>query len=324
MPTSSLPLVSVVTPAYNEEKYLGECIESVLGQSYTHWDYLIVNNCSTDGTAAIAQKYAAADPRIRVVTNHALVPAVANFNVALRQISPQSKYCKMVLGDDWIFPECLERMVGVMEEHPSVGIVGSYGLQGQCVVWQGLSYRDTVISGHEICRQRLLGGRYVFGTPTSVLFRSDLVRARDPFYNEANVHAADSEACFELLKSSDFAFIHQILTFSREREGSLLEASRDLNASAADLLHELVVYGPEYLAPEEHRQRLGVLVSEYYDFLAASLLERRGREFWRFHKSKLRENGIEFSEGRLLGAVIRKMGDRFRVRRKGSQPRWGL
>jgi glycosyltransferase involved in cell wall biosynthesis len=41
------PLVSVVTPVYNGEIYLRECIESVLNQTYTHWDYTIVNNCST-------------------------------------------------------------------------------------------------------------------------------------------------------------------------------------------------------------------------------------------------------------------------------------
>jgi glycosyltransferase involved in cell wall biosynthesis len=324
MHAPSLPLVSVVTPAYNEEKYLGECIESLLAQSYTHWDCLIVNNCSTDGTLAIAQKYAARDSRIRVVSNSSLIPAVANFNVALRQISPESKYCKIVLGDDWIFPECLERMVSMMEEHSSVGIAGAYGLQGQCVVWQGLPYCNSVVSGRDICRRRLLGGRYVFGTPTSVLFRSDLVRSRDPFYNEANVHAADSEACFELLKGCDFGFVHQILTFSREREGSLLQASRELNASAADILHELVAYGPTYLAPNEHEERLHTIVSEYYDFLATGFLQRRDSKFWSFHKGKLQENGIVFSRVRLAGAAIHKTVDRFRVRRKGSQPRWGL
>jgi glycosyltransferase involved in cell wall biosynthesis len=322
MHSSSLPLVSIVTPAYNEEKYIAECIESVLAQNYSNWDYAILNNCSTDGTQAIAQKYAAADPRIRVISNSALIPAVANFNHALRQISSASKYCKIVLADDWIFPECLERMVAVMEEHPSVGIVGAYGLQDPLVLWVGLPYASNVVSGREICRQRLLGGPYVFGSPTSVLFRSDLVRSRDLFYNESNLHAADSEACFELLKDCDFGFVHQVLTFSRERHGSLFQTSRELNASAADILHELVAYGPHYLTPDEHAKCLDATLSKYYDFLATSLLQGRNKGFWEYHTGKLKENGTGFSYACLAGALSRKILNRFRVAGRGRQ--WGL
>ena len=56
MDSQTLPLVSIVTPAYNEEKYLSTCIESVLAQTYSNWDYMIVNNCSADRTLAIAQE----------------------------------------------------------------------------------------------------------------------------------------------------------------------------------------------------------------------------------------------------------------------------
>lgn len=322
--TSSSPLVSVVTPAYNEEKYLAECIESVLAQSYTHWDYLIVDNCSTDGTLTIAKKYAATDPRIRVISNDTLIPAVANFNSALRRISSESKYCKIVFADDWMFPECLQRMVALMEEHLSVGIAGACGLQGQLVLWQGLPYPSNVVSGHEICRQRLLGGPYVFGSATSLLFRANLVRSRDPFYNESNVHAADSETCFELLKGCDFGFVHQILTFSREREGSLLQASRELNASAADILHELVAYGPCYLTPDEYRECMDVTISKYYEFLATCLIHRRDDVVLDYHRGKLEENGVGFSWASLACAVSRKIADRFRVRSRGGQLRWGL
>jgi glycosyltransferase involved in cell wall biosynthesis len=323
MHASSAPLVSIVTPAYNEEKYIAECVESVLAQSYSNWEYTIVNNCSDDGTLAVAQKYAAADPRMRVISNSTLIPAVANFNHALRQISSSSKYCKMVLADDWMFPECLERMVALMEKHPSVGIVGAFGLTGAFVLWSGLPYGSSVVSGGEVCRQRLLGGPYVFGSPTSVLFRADLVRSRDPFFNESNVHAADTEACFESLKSADFGFVHQVLTFSRERDGSLFQNSRELNASAADILHELVVYGPHYLTPDEHAKCLDTTLSKYYDFLATSLLQGRDKSFWDYHKEKLKEDGTGFSYARLSGAVGRKIWDRFRVRR-GASRQWGL
>src|SRR3989442_1303003 len=94
-------LVSVVTPVYNGENYLRECIESVLAQTYTHWDFTIVNNCSTDRTLDIAQEYAVKDPRIRIHNNETLVRQIANYNIAFRQISPESKYCKVVAADDW-------------------------------------------------------------------------------------------------------------------------------------------------------------------------------------------------------------------------------
>jgi glycosyltransferase involved in cell wall biosynthesis len=104
MSTTSEPLVSVVTPAYNEEEYIAECIESVLAQTYQNWDYTVVNNCSKDKTLEIARRYAAKDPRIRVHDNEQFLEMIPNHNVAIRQISPASKYCKVVLADDRIFP----------------------------------------------------------------------------------------------------------------------------------------------------------------------------------------------------------------------------
>src|SRR5262245_34009099 len=189
MNTTSQPLVSIVTPVYNEAEYLAECVESVLAQTYQNWDYTIVDNCSTDGSVDIARRYAAQDQRIRILENQRFLRAIPNFNGALRQIAPASKYCKVVLGDDWIFPECLERMVAVAEAHPSVGIVGAYALEGGQVRWTGLPYPSTLVCGREICRKHFLDKLYVFGSQTSVLYRADLVRSHDPFYTEANIHA---------------------------------------------------------------------------------------------------------------------------------------
>src|SRR5579872_5775244 len=126
MPSPSEPLISVVTPVYNGEKLLSGCIQSVLAQTYQNWDYTIVNNCSTDKTLEIARSYAAKDRRIRVHDNEEFLPMLANHNLAVRQISPDSKYCKMVLADDWIYPRCLEKMVEVAEAHRSVGLVSAY------------------------------------------------------------------------------------------------------------------------------------------------------------------------------------------------------
>ena len=325
MPSLDHPLVSIVTPAYNEEQHLEECLKSVLAQTHPHWECTIVNNCSTDKTRAIAERFAAVDSRFHVVSRNTLLPALANFNAALRQIPASSKYCKIILADDWMFPECLERMVKLMEAHPSVGIVGAYGLEGQWILWEGLPYPSDVISGREICRQRLLGGPYVFGSPSSVLFRADWVRNRDPFYNESNLQA-DSEVCFELLKNCDFGFVHQVLTFSRDhRPEARLEASRDLNTAAAGMLHELICFGPHYLSPEEYQACLKATLAKYYDFLSTSVFLGRDKKFWEYHRMKMKQEGVEFRYSRLAFWVAKKVLRRLRPASSAPRtPQWGL
>src|SRR3546814_10080907 len=80
-PMGSRPArVSVVTPVYNGGAFLGEAIESVLRQTLPDWNYVILDNCSTDETPEIAAAYAAKDSRIRVLRNDRLVPIIANRN----------------------------------------------------------------------------------------------------------------------------------------------------------------------------------------------------------------------------------------------------
>ena len=298
MPSNNEPLVSVVTPAYNGEQYLRECIESVLAQTYANWDYTIVDNCSTDRTRDIAREYAARDSRIRLQSNQSFVRVIENHNIALRQISPQSKYCKVVAADDWIFPECLEKMVRLAEENPSVAIVGSYGLCGTTLVNNGVPYTSTVIPGRELCRRHHLGELYVFGAPTSVLFRSDIVRSRHAFYNENNFHA-DTEACYEFLEHHDFGFVHQVLTFRREREESLTSYADRLNTYLPNILYILTRYGPKYLSEEEFAHELRRKLRVYYRFLGREVFRMRGREFWSYHLKKLDSVGYPLSIPRL-------------------------
>jgi glycosyltransferase involved in cell wall biosynthesis len=307
MDSKPLPLVSIVTPVYNNEEHFAECIESVLAQTYQNWDYTIVNNCSTDRSGDIARRYAAKDRRIRVHDNDQFLKAVPNHNLALRQISAESKYCKIVFADDWIFPRCIEEMVAVAEEHPSVGIVGAYGLEESRIAWVGLPYPSRQVPGRDVCRRLFLEGLYVFGTSTSVLYRSDLVRSRDPFYNEGNFHA-DREACVVLLKTCDFGFVHQVLTFKRLGAESLtLTVSWDLMTHFGCMLSTLVTHGPEFLTKEEFEGSLDRLLTEYYNFLAVSVMRgRRDKKFWDYQKRKLDET-VGFSRTRLAGAVLTRL-----------------
>jgi glycosyltransferase involved in cell wall biosynthesis len=302
----SSPLVSILTPVHNDAQYLAECIESVLAQTYKNWEYTVVDNCSSDGSADIARRYATRDARIRVHENQQFLRVVSNHNVTLRQMSPASKYCKMIFADDWMFPECLERMVAIAEEHPSVGIVGSYSLQGREVMWSGLPYPSTLVCGRELGRRILLEPLYVLGSATTMLYRAELVRSQDPFYNESNVHA-DTEACFALLRSCDFGFVHQVLTFTRERAGSLSTMSTDLNTHKAGMLHVLLTYGSDYLTRRECEECLGRQLSDYYRFLGKNLLLAREDSFWQYHQKKLIESGLGFNRLRLARGLLQAL-----------------
>ena len=306
------PLVSVVTPVYNGALYLNQCIESVLAQSYSNWEYIIVNNCSTDETLQIAQEYASKEKRIQLHSNDRLLDIIANHNRAFRLISPNSKYCKQVSADDWLFPECLARMVKVAEDNPSVGIVGSYQLSGcgadgrrWSVKWAELPYPSTLIPGKDICRSQLLGGPYIFGSPTSILYRSDLVRAQESFFPNSTPHA-DTSACYKYLQQSDFGFVHQVLSYERIHGEAASAECRTFNSYESSRLSDLVEYGPSYLTAEEFCKRKEESLASYYNFLGVSVFHFRGKAFWDYHKQRFRECGQTLSTIRLAGAVVTK------------------
>jgi glycosyltransferase involved in cell wall biosynthesis len=307
MSTTSEPLVSVVTPAYNEEEYIAECIESVLAQTYQNWDYTIVNNCSKDKTLEIARRYAAKDPRIRVHDNEQFLTMIPNHNVAVRQISPASRYCKVVLADDWIFPRCLEEMVNVAETYPSVGVVSAYERFGQQVRITGLPVEQNLVTGKEASRQFLLDKLLLFGAQTSVLYRADLVRSRDPFYVEDEMYA-DFEACFAILSKSDLGFVHEILTFSRPRPASIGAISADLGAHYGSVIGMLFTYGKACLTSEEFEECLNHKLSDYYTFLGRRSLVGRDPGFWSYHKRTFARMGLNFNRARVAKAALGELG----------------
>jgi glycosyltransferase involved in cell wall biosynthesis len=309
------PLVSVVTPVYNGALYLRECIESVLAQTYSNWEYTIVNNCSTDATLQIAEEYARKDRRIHVYSNEALLPIIANHNRAFRLISPESKYCKVVSADDWLFPECIARMVDLAEAYPSVGIVGSYQLSGSGsnwrawhVRWSELPYPSSVIPGREVCRLHLLGISYVFGTPTSVLYRSVQVRGQEEFYPNSTAEA-DTSACYKYLQNTDFGFVHQVLSYERVHQQSQSAECRSLNSYASSRIRDLIEYGPNCLSTEELNKRLEESLDYYYTFLGASVFHFRDKTFWNYHKKRLKELGHPLSYVRLAKEISVKLFD---------------
>lgn len=291
------PVVSVVTPFYNTAPYLAECIESVLAQSFRDFEYILVDNQSTDGSAAIAERYAVQDSRIRVIRNREFLSQVRNYNHALRQIAPGTRYCKVVQADDWIFPRCLEEMVGVADAHPSAGMVGAYTLIERNLYLDGLPYPSALVPGREVCRRFLLDGLYVWGSPTATLLRADLVRSRNPFYDERSP-LEDVDICFELLGQADFGFVHQVLTFTRRENESLMSGLKHFGVLVLARMMASEKYGPLFLTPDEQRRRRREVSREYYALLGEAIVRRRPPQFWELHRKGLEAAGTRLSEWR--------------------------
>jgi len=311
-------LVSVVTPFYNTREYLSECIESVLRQTYTDWDYILVDNCSTDGSTEIAECYAERFPdKIRLVRTKSFLSQVQNYNFALTCIPPDSKYCKMIQADDWLFPDCIRSMVEVAETHPTVGLVGAYQLEGVEVRLDGLPYPSTMVSGRQVSRLCFLEGAYVFGTPTSVLIRSEIIRSRVPFYDERYTPNEDSHAWFDLMKAWDFGFVHQVLMYSRRQSDALCARLWPLGAEFFVRLSYVAVHGKDFLSEGEFARCLKRAEKAYFLHLtkAACSLRPEAREFWEFHQKWMASINYSFDWKRLARwlprAVVEKAWDSF-------------
>jgi glycosyltransferase involved in cell wall biosynthesis len=286
----SIPFVSVVTPFYNTHNYLAECIESVLRQTHTNFEYILVDNQSTDGSSDVAQQYVSRFPeKVRLVHTASFLTQVQNYNFGLSLISPNSKYCKIVQADDWIFPECLKSMVEVAEAHPKVGIVSAYELEGDHVsLGGGFPYPSPEVPGRDACRLYFLKGTYFWGTPTSLLMRSDLVRSRNPsFYDERYAPFEDSHICFDVLRTWNLGFVHQVLTYSRRDNESILARIRPLRFELFTRLAKVVVHGHDYLSEDEYKGQLKSTEREYFCFLGRSALQGRDAQFWDFHRGRL-------------------------------------
>lgn len=116
---TTTPLVSVLMTSYNREKYIGQAIVSVLASTYDNWELIVVDDRSKDGTVAIAQKFAAEDPRIKVFVNEENLGDYPNRNKAASHAT--GKYLKYVDADDYIYPHGLGVLVAMMEQFPDAG-----------------------------------------------------------------------------------------------------------------------------------------------------------------------------------------------------------
>lgn len=103
-----MPTVSVITPTYNVEPYIAECIESVQAQTLTDWEMILVDDASTDGTVAVIERYLS-DPRVKLLRNERNYGAGYTRNRALEAAS--GEWIAILDSDDWFASQRLEQLV---------------------------------------------------------------------------------------------------------------------------------------------------------------------------------------------------------------------
>lgn len=116
--TMSTPTVTFVVPSYRLGHFLAECVNSVLSQTYSDWEMLIMDDCSPDNTGEVASSFR--DPRVKYIRNEHNLGLVKNFNKGIG--SSRGKYVWIISADDYLRrPYTLERYVELMEKHEKVG-----------------------------------------------------------------------------------------------------------------------------------------------------------------------------------------------------------
>lgn len=117
-------LVSIITPSYNSSRFIDETIKSVLDQSYTDWEMLIVDDCSLDNSKEIILQFVAKDKRIKLIELEKNVGAAEARNIAL--LKAKGKYIAFLDSDDLWVPQKLDKQIAFMEKNNFAFSISSY------------------------------------------------------------------------------------------------------------------------------------------------------------------------------------------------------
>lgn len=165
------PRVSVVMPVYNTERFVAEAVESILAQSYADFEFIIIDDGSTDGSLAVLKKYEARDPRIRLVSR----PNTGNVVAANEGVDlSRGEFMARLDADDRVMPELLERQVARFDAEPGLVLLGA---NAQVMDESGVVFGDFAVpETHEAIERSHLQGDMAIHHPGAMM-RVEQVRA---------------------------------------------------------------------------------------------------------------------------------------------------
>jgi len=210
------PNVTVLMPVYNGEQYLREATESILGQIFRDFEFLIINDASTDHSTSIIESYN--DPRIRLAHNEMNLGLAKTLNKGLDLA--RGEYIARMDCDDISLPERLKKQVNFLDENRDIGLCGTWARTIGAVesIW-----RYPIDDAH--IRSRMFFENVV--VHSSALFRKDLLKEQGLIYDEAYTCAQDYEFWVRISRHTNLANLDDILVLHRIHNESLGTINRE-------------------------------------------------------------------------------------------------
>ena len=211
------PLISVLMSVYNGEKYLAEAIESILEQTYENFEFIIINDGSTDGSLDVIKKYINNNKIILITRENKGLPYSLNEGI----IRSKGKYIARMDADDISLPRRLEEQVLFMERHRDVGVCG-------CSTLDMYTEKKWILTSYDKRLKAELLFSTIFAHP-SVMIDKELMIKNNLFYNEDFLQSQDFELWTQMVKYTKFANLKVPLLKYRIVENSITrEADRDI------------------------------------------------------------------------------------------------
>ena len=236
------PQITVALPVYNGEQYIAIAIKSVLTQTFSDFELLILDNCSTDHTLEIIRTFS--DPRIRLIVNPKNLGMIGNWNLAVSLAT--GKYIKILSHDDLLAPSCLAEQIDGFLKYPSqnIGIVTCKKRiinESGAVVMPGFGLfgLTRIINGRRAIKKTIRAGRNIIGEPSVVLLDAKLLRASGDF--EQPQFTPDIKMWFKILKQSNLLFVNKNLASYRISSTSTSTSVASTQGSQfVQLIHETI------------------------------------------------------------------------------------
>lgn len=237
MKTLNNPFISVIMPVYNSEHYVKDAIESILNQTYKNFEFILVDDASTDSTFEILKEYKKKDKRIILLENKQNLGVTKSLNLALTKAS--GKYIIRMDADDWSYPNRFELQVDIMENNPEVVVSGSY-VEVCDANLKTLYVRKYHLSNKEI-RKHIF--RYSPFAHPATIWRTNILKKER--YNEMLTTCQDYELYFRVGKFGKFMNLDKPLLKLRLHDRSMSVLKNDLQWKNTVLirLHAVLMLG---------------------------------------------------------------------------------